>query len=101
MPEEQAFAVLVKIMYEPEYGLREMFMNKFIELHVKFYQLERLIEVIQLGFLLFQTYIKEGSLGSKKKWCWDSQESAGQALKSGKIRHFGLFCHFLTNGTVG
>ena len=57
MPEEQAFAVLVKIMYEPEYGLREMFMNKFIELHVKFYQLERLIEVIQLVFLLFQTYI--------------------------------------------
>ena len=43
MPEEQAFAVLVKIMYE--YQLREMFMNKFIELHVKFYQLERLIEV--------------------------------------------------------
>ena len=43
MPEEQAFAVLVKIMYD--YQLRDMFMNKFIELHVKFYQLERLIEV--------------------------------------------------------
>ncbi|XP_070581659.1 rab GTPase-activating protein 1-like isoform X2 [Ptychodera flava] len=42
MPEEQAFAVLVKIMYE--YGLRDLFRNDFELLHVKFYTLERLIE---------------------------------------------------------
>ncbi|XP_033643488.1 rab GTPase-activating protein 1-like isoform X1 [Asterias rubens] len=42
MPEEQAFAVLTKIMYD--YHLRDLFMNSFIELHVKFYQLERLME---------------------------------------------------------
>lgn len=43
MPEEQAFAVLTKIMYD--YHLRDLFMNSFVELHVKFYQLERLMEV--------------------------------------------------------
>ncbi|XP_022084220.1 rab GTPase-activating protein 1-like isoform X2 [Acanthaster planci] len=42
MPEEQAFAVLTKIMYD--YRLRDLFMNSFAELHIKFYQLERLIE---------------------------------------------------------
>ncbi|KAK3713438.1 hypothetical protein QZH41_012477 [Actinostola sp. cb2023] len=42
MPEEQAFAVLVKIM--GHYGLREVFRNEFQLLHVRFYQIERMIE---------------------------------------------------------
>ncbi|XP_077987188.1 rab GTPase-activating protein 1-like [Glandiceps talaboti] len=42
MPEEQAFAVLVKIMYE--YGLRDLFRNDFELLHCKFHILERLME---------------------------------------------------------
>ncbi|OCT67136.1 hypothetical protein XELAEV_18038418mg [Xenopus laevis] len=42
MPEEQAFSVLVKIMFE--YGLRELFKQNFEDLHCKFYQLERLMQ---------------------------------------------------------
>lgn len=42
MPEEQAFCVLVKIMFE--YGLRELYKNNFEDLHCKFYQLERLMQ---------------------------------------------------------
>ncbi|XP_060735804.1 rab GTPase-activating protein 1-like isoform X1 [Tachysurus vachellii] len=42
MPEEQAFCVLVKIMYE--YKLRDLYRNNFEDLHCKFYQLERLIQ---------------------------------------------------------
>ncbi|KAM9831160.1 LOW QUALITY PROTEIN: rab GTPase-activating protein 1-like [Neosynchiropus ocellatus] len=42
MPEEQAFCVLVKIMYE--YGLRALYKNNFEDLHYKFYQLERLMQ---------------------------------------------------------
>ncbi|XP_070816543.1 rab GTPase-activating protein 1-like isoform X1 [Chaetodon trifascialis] len=42
MPEEQAFSVLVKIMYE--YGLRALYKNNFEDLHCKFYQLERLMQ---------------------------------------------------------
>ncbi|KXJ05964.1 Rab GTPase-activating protein 1-like [Exaiptasia diaphana] len=42
MPEEQAFAVLVKMM--SDYGLREIFRNEFQLLHLKFFQLERMIE---------------------------------------------------------
>lgn len=42
MPEEQAFAILVKIMYD--YGLRDLFLDNFKVLHKKFYQLDRLIE---------------------------------------------------------
>ncbi|XP_039253519.2 rab GTPase-activating protein 1-like [Styela clava] len=42
MPEEQAFGVLCKIMYD--YKMRELFKNGFETLHVKFYQLERAIE---------------------------------------------------------
>ncbi|XP_013782186.1 rab GTPase-activating protein 1-like isoform X2 [Limulus polyphemus] len=42
MPEEQAFHVLVKIMFD--YGVRDLFRNSFEELHLKFYQLERLLE---------------------------------------------------------
>ncbi|PNI11499.1 hypothetical protein CK820_G0055300, partial [Pan troglodytes] len=42
MPEEQAFCVLVKIMYD--YGLRDLYRNNFEDLHCKFYQLERLMQ---------------------------------------------------------
>ncbi|KAM9358161.1 rab GTPase-activating protein 1-like [Symphorus nematophorus] len=42
MPEEQAFCVLVKIMYK--YGLRALYKNNFEDLHCKFYQLERLMQ---------------------------------------------------------
>lgn len=42
MPEEQAFCVLVKIMYD--YQLRKLFKHGFQELHLKFYQLERLMQ---------------------------------------------------------
>ncbi|XP_045439152.1 rab GTPase-activating protein 1-like isoform X1 [Pipistrellus kuhlii] len=42
MPEEQAFCVLVKIMYD--YGLRDLYKNNFEDLHCKFYQLERLLQ---------------------------------------------------------
>lgn len=44
MPEEQAFCVLVKIMFE--YKLRDLFKDSFEVLHLKFYQLDRLMEVI-------------------------------------------------------
>uniref|UniRef100_A0A672G6P3 RAB GTPase activating protein 1 like n=1 Tax=Salarias fasciatus TaxID=181472 RepID=A0A672G6P3_SALFA len=42
MPEEQAFCVLVNIMYK--YGLRALYKNNFEDLHCKFYQLERLMQ---------------------------------------------------------
>ncbi|XP_068445604.1 rab GTPase-activating protein 1-like isoform X2 [Clinocottus analis] len=42
MPEEQAFCVLVKIMYD--YGLSALYKNNFEDLHCKFYQLERLMQ---------------------------------------------------------
>ncbi|XP_059530281.1 rab GTPase-activating protein 1-like isoform X1 [Myotis daubentonii] len=42
MPEEQAFCVLVKIMYD--YHLRDLYENNFEDLHCKFYQLERLMQ---------------------------------------------------------
>ena len=43
MPEEQAFAVLVKMMFN--YGHRNVFKSSFKELHLMFYQLERLVDV--------------------------------------------------------
>ena len=43
MPEEEAFAVLVKIMYN--YGHRDVFKANFQNLHLMFYQLDRLLEV--------------------------------------------------------
>ncbi|NXD08582.1 RBG1L protein, partial [Nothocercus nigrocapillus] len=42
MPEEQAFCVLVKIMYD--YGLRDLYRNNFEDLHCKFFQLEKLLQ---------------------------------------------------------
>lgn len=43
MPEEQAFSVLVKICFD--YELRDLFKQGFEVLHLKFYQLERLMQV--------------------------------------------------------
>lgn len=43
MPEEQAFSVLVKIMFD--YGLRDLFKQNFEDLHCKFFQLEKLMQV--------------------------------------------------------
>ena len=43
MPEEQAFCVLVQVMFD--YNLRDLFKPGFEDLHLKFYQLERLIQV--------------------------------------------------------
>ncbi|XP_023215853.1 rab GTPase-activating protein 1-like [Centruroides sculpturatus] len=42
MPEEQAFNVLVRIMFD--YHLRDMFRNGFEELHLKLFILDRLME---------------------------------------------------------
>ncbi|PFX29753.1 rab GTPase-activating protein 1-like [Stylophora pistillata] len=42
LPEEQAFALLVKIM--SDYGLRDIFKHEFEQLHLKFFQLDRMIE---------------------------------------------------------
>nr|XP_028588161.1 rab GTPase-activating protein 1-like isoform X3 [Podarcis muralis] len=42
MPEEQAFCVLVRIMYD--YGLRDLYKNNLEDLRSKFYQLEKLIQ---------------------------------------------------------
>lgn len=53
MPEEQAFCVLVKIMYE--YGLRALYKNNFEDLHCKFYQLERLMQVSRATFYIFKS----------------------------------------------
>uniref|UniRef100_A0A7N4PB06 RAB GTPase activating protein 1 n=1 Tax=Sarcophilus harrisii TaxID=9305 RepID=A0A7N4PB06_SARHA len=50
MPEEQAFSVLVKIMFD--YGLRELFKQNFEDLHCKFYQLERLMQTSKDDLLL-------------------------------------------------
>nr|XP_018900876.1 PREDICTED: rab GTPase-activating protein 1-like isoform X1 [Bemisia tabaci] len=42
MPEEQAFCVLVKLMYD--YGLRDLYKDGFENLYLRLYQLNRLIE---------------------------------------------------------
>ncbi|XP_037260063.1 rab GTPase-activating protein 1-like isoform X1 [Falco rusticolus] len=42
MPEEEAFCVFVKIMYD--YGLRDLYRNNFEDLHCKFFQLEKLMQ---------------------------------------------------------
>lgn len=42
MPEEQAFGVLMKVMFD--YHTRDMFRNAFEELHLKFFQLQKLME---------------------------------------------------------
>ena len=51
MPEEQAFCVLVKIM--TDYKMRNLFNKGFEDLHLKFYQLERAMDVGFLKLLIF------------------------------------------------
>lgn len=51
MPEEQAFSVLVKICFD--YELRDLFKQGFEVLHLKFYQLERLMQVCVTTSLLY------------------------------------------------
>jgi len=48
MPEEEAFAVLVKIMYS--YNLRELFKPLMAELGLRMYQLEYMIQVQRLDY---------------------------------------------------
>lgn len=43
MPEEQAFCILVKLMYG--YGLRDLYKDGFDSLYMRLYQLNRLMEV--------------------------------------------------------
>jgi len=43
MPEEQSFCLLAKIMFD--YGFRDFYRDGFENLHLKLYQLDRLIEV--------------------------------------------------------
>lgn len=42
MPEEQAFCVLVKLMYD--YGLRDLYKDGFDNLYLRLYQLNKLME---------------------------------------------------------
>lgn len=51
MPEEQAFCVLVKLMYD--YGLRDLYKDRFDNLYMRFYQLNRLIEVSFYSFISY------------------------------------------------
>ncbi|CAG2057931.1 unnamed protein product [Timema podura] len=54
MPEEQAFCVLVKLMYD--YGLRDLYKDGFENLYMRLYQLNRLMEVnLILGLVLRDT----------------------------------------------
>lgn len=43
MPEEQAFCVLVRLMYG--YGLRDLYKDGFENLYLRLYQLNSLMEV--------------------------------------------------------
>lgn len=45
MPEEQAFCLLVRLMYG--YGLRELYKDGFEALYMRLHQLDRLMEVIK------------------------------------------------------
>lgn len=63
MPEEQAFCVFVKIMYD--YGLRDLYRNNFEDLHCKFFQLEKLMQVgleEQIAFINGNTGVGTGAL---------------------------------------
>jgi len=48
MPEEEAFAVLVKIMYA--YNLRELFKPSMAELGLRMFQLESMIQVGEISW---------------------------------------------------
>lgn len=43
MPEEQAFCVLLKLMYD--YGLREFYKDGFETVYLKLFQLNKIMEV--------------------------------------------------------
>jgi len=49
MPEEEAFAVLVNIMYA--YNLRELFKPSMAELGLRMFQLESMIQVSEISCL--------------------------------------------------
>lgn len=49
MPEEQAFCLLVKIMFD--YGFRDLYRDGFEILHLCLYQLDKLIEVSQISLV--------------------------------------------------
>lgn len=56
MPEEQAFCVLVKLMFD--YGLRDMYKDGFENLYLRLYQLNRLMEVGQfISLLLMHLFV--------------------------------------------
>ena len=56
MPEEQAFCVLLKLMYE--YGLRDLYKDGFENLYMRLYQLDKLMEVCIEIIKLFQISMK-------------------------------------------
>lgn len=60
MPEEQAFSVLVKIMFD--YGLRDLFKQNFEDLHCKFFQLERLMQVCLKWFACVPSIVSSPGL---------------------------------------
>ncbi|XP_030228729.1 rab GTPase-activating protein 1 isoform X8 [Gadus morhua] len=64
MPEEQTFCVLVKIMYE--YGLRSLYKNNFEDLHCKFYQLEKLMQGLNIIFNVALALLKVPTKKLKK-----------------------------------
>jgi len=51
MPEEEAFAILVKIMQD--YRMRDMFKPSMAELGLCMYQLENLVKVSRISYLFF------------------------------------------------
>lgn len=57
MPEEQAFCVLVKLMYD--YGLRDMYKDGFENLYLRLYQLNKLMEVNKSVSLFSAQYFEK------------------------------------------
>lgn len=55
MNEEQAFSVIVKIMYD--YNLRDFYKDDLRNFRIKLYQLTRMIEVIYYNDILLTTTI--------------------------------------------
>lgn len=61
MPEEQAFCILVKLMYD--YGLRDLYKDGFDSLYVRLYQLNRLMQVwteVMKSFLNYHKVLNSG-----------------------------------------
>lgn len=61
MPEEQAFCILVKLMYD--YGLRDLYKDGFESLYVRLYQLNRLMQVWTEVMKTFLNYHKVPNSG--------------------------------------